>query len=189
MTRFSRLMMFLVFLIGVVLILMIIFGRGGKTENDKIVKATRVFSTVDYVNSNSYAVTTISGPIVGNDKHNEVRITVTPDKRTIDVIQGYQGKVVSTKTYPNNRQAYQEFLHALNRQVFGKARKTKLTSEGVCATGKRYRFEFYDQGKLISDTWAGSCSKGNALSESTLVIKLFKNQITDYNKLTKGLGL
>jgi hypothetical protein len=188
----KRMLLFLGFLLGIVLLLIVIFGLTGRKSSNKtddVVTATKVFDIDDYADRDSYVKQYLAGPIVGDDEHNEVWITVTPNSRTIDIIQGYQGKVISSKTYANNRAAYEDFLYALGKQNYGKTKETKLVKEGSCATGQLYTFQTYDSSKLVSDVWAGSCTKGNSSGITNKILNLFKAQITDYQEMTSDLNL
>ncbi len=175
---------FLIFVVGIILILSLAFG--GKNSGGKKAAAPD-FNVLNYIEKDSKVVSITDGPINGDDTHRAMRITVDRNTRTIDVIQGYQGKVVATKSYPNNQQAYDKFLHALARANFGKTRKTSLTSEeGVCATGRRFIFGVAEGGKSVSRTWTANCAKGNAAATPARVTALFRQQITDYDQVIKG---
>jgi hypothetical protein len=184
-----RLLLFLGFLLGIVLLLIVVIGLNGDRSSNGIITANKVFSVDDYADRNSSVQATISGPVVGNDQFEQVRISVTPKSRTIDIISGYQGKVVNSKTYSNNRSAYQALLSALGVQDFGKVRETNEKEAGACATGRLYDFVVYDDSEVVSDTWAGSCTRGNTQNsaETSRVLNLFKKQITDYSEITQDL--
>lgn len=188
MTPKKQFIIFLTFVVGFVLILTFAFGRrpSGNTSNKNQTK--KVFNLNEYSERDSKVVATFDGPINGDDEHRAIKITVSRGSRTIDVIQGYQGKVIKTQTYPNNPDAYYDFIHALARTGFGKTRKSDIDSEvGICATGRRFTYEVFDNNDRVSRTWAASCVKGNSPAASETVNNLFRMQITDYNDIVSGV--
>lgn len=190
MTPKKQFIIFLAFVVGFMLILMLTFGRrSGSNGNGDSKKTNKVFELRDYENKDAQLVAIIDGPINGDDEHRSIKITVTPQLRTLDVIQGYQGKVINSQTYPNNKDAYYDFVNALARTNFGKKRRTSAQSEvGVCATGRRYIYEVFDENReSVSRTWAGNCTKGTSFAAAEPVNNLFRRQITDFNKLVSGV--
>lgn len=186
-----RLIIFLTIAVGLVLLLVLIFGIGGNNGQKKTDKPTPSTPAVltDYITPDSKMVLTTAGKINGDDIYREVRISVDSNSRELQVIQGYQNNVIQTNTFSNNMSAYESFVYALERTGFGKVRKTSQTEErGACATGQRYTFEVYDKGKNVSRTWAGTCSKGTSMAQSPQVLNLFKAQITGYGKLTNDVN-
>jgi hypothetical protein len=188
----KRFIIFLTVLIGIVLLLMLIFGRGTNNnakDTDKPAPVKPVVLT-DYADTNSYVVLTVGGRVNGDDTHRQIRITVSPDNRQVDIIQGYGNNVIDSRSYPNNRSAYDTFIRSINRANFGTERKTSDTDDrGVCPTGQRYIYEVYEDNKQVSRTWAGSCTKGTSQAVSPLVLQLFRAQITDYGKFTNNVSL
>lgn len=188
----KRFIIFLTLVIGIVLLLILIFGSGSKNNQkntDKPAPVTPVVLT-DYVDTDSYVVLTLDGRINGDDVHRKIRITVGPDSRQIDIIQGYGNNIIDTKSYLNNRRAYDAFIRSLNRLDFAKERKTSMTDDrGVCPTGQRFIYEVYNDNAQVSRTWAGSCTQGTSRANSALVNQLFRAQITDYSKFTSAVSL
>jgi len=188
----KRLIIFATVVVGFVLLLVLIFGRGSGNNNQKTTKPVpnKPIVLTDYADKDSKVVLNVSGQINGDDIHREIRITVTRGNRRLEVIQGYQGNVIQTQNFVNNPDAYDTFIRALARINFGKERKTSQTDErGVCATGQRYIFEVYDNNDRISRTWSATCIKGTSLAAPALVLQLFRAQITDYAKLTQKVEL
>jgi hypothetical protein len=191
MTPKKQFIIFLAFVVGFMLILMLTFGRRSGTNNSgDSKKENKVFELRDYDKKDAEIVATFDGPINGDDEHRSVRVTVTRQARTLEVIQGYQGKVIKTQSYPNNEDAYYDFVHALARTNFGKKRHTNAESEvGACATGRRFVYEVLDENRdSVSRTWAGSCMKGTSFADTDPVNNLFRRQITDYGKLVSGVN-
>lgn len=187
-----RLIIFLTIAVGLVLLLVLIFGIGGDNNQKKTDKPAANTPAVltDYITPDSKMVLTIDGTINGDDIHRSIRITVDHNDRELEVIQGYQNNVIQRNTFINNMNAYDSFVHALQRTGFGKVRKTNDTDiRGVCATGQRYTFEVYDDGKNVSRTWSATCTKGTSMAMAPQVLALFKAQITGYGELTKTVNL
>lgn len=175
---------FLIFVVGIVLLLSLVFG-GKKNSSTK--STPKAFNILNYIDRDSKVIAITDGPINGDDAHRAIRVTIDRNTRTIDVIQGYQGNVIVSKSYPNNQKAYNDFMHALSRANYGKPRKTTFTTEkGICATGRRYVFEVLDNNKSVSRTWTAGCAKGNTLAEPSRVTALFRQQITDYEAVIKN---
>jgi hypothetical protein len=68
-------------------------------------------------------------------------------------------------TFANNLNAYDTFVHALQRTGFGKVRKTSDTDDirGVCATGQRYTFEvFTTMARTSLEPGLRTCTKGTS---------------------------
>lgn len=187
-----RLIIFLTIAVGLVLLLVLIFGIGGDNSQKKDDKPESSTPAVlsDYITPTSKMVLTTGGRINGDDIYREIRITIDSNSRELQVIQGYQNNVIQTNTFVNNMNAYDTFVRALERTGYGEVRKTSDTDErGVCATGQRYTFEVFDNSKNVSRTWAGTCTKGTSQARAPQVLQLFRAQITDYGKLTNNIDL
>lgn len=136
---------------------------------------------------------TVNGPIVGKEQHRAVRITVDRNNRTVDVIEGYEGRVIKTQSTSNTQDAYQAFVDALNGANFTK--EFKAQGRGIesqlCPLGQRYAYEL---GMGTSDafrTWSNSCSadQGTFGGNRSVVQTLFQKQIPNYNQFVSGVQL
>lgn len=189
----KRFVIFLTAVVGFILILFLIFGRGSSNtpKNTDTKKADNTPTTlVDYIDRDSKVILTVSGRINGDDVHRQIRITVSPDDRVAEVIQGYQNNVIKTQKTTNNRQAYDQFMRALARSGFSKERNSNIKDErGICPTAQRYVYEIIDNNDQVSRTWAAQCNKGNSMGNAPLILQLFRNQITDYGKFVNGVNL
>jgi hypothetical protein len=146
----------------------------------------------DYATSNAIMRYTIDGQIVADQKHNKVRITVSKDQVLYEQIQGYEGKLVQSKTYPTNVQAFSTFLRALQIAHFDKGNKTVDDDErGYCPQGKRYLYEAIDGGDTLFRWWGDSCTSedGSYRGSAGTVRTLFQRQVPDYSVLTRGVIL
>ncbi len=148
----------------------------------------------DYASTDAEVSVIIDGPVVGDEQHRAIRITVSRDERTLDVIQGYSGLVISTKSFDNSQAAYDVFLRAINGLGFTKSRKVVTTDDrGVCPTGNRYFYELKNTGSSDTDKrlWSASCNikLGTYIGNGPGVRDLFQKQIPEYGTLTSGISL
>ncbi len=127
---------------------------------------------------------TVRGPIVANENFTSYQITVGPDERTYIVYSGYLDREVSTRSYSNNTQAYDEFVHALDKANIDKTRNVKDEDiRGVCATdGLAYTFETLRNNESTHMLWSSTCpaSKGTLGANVAQIHALFANQIPDF---------
>lgn len=172
----------------IVLTFILIFKAfsGGNTPKEQSINLN------DYATTNAIVRLTIEGQINSDQIHNRVRISVSKDTVLYEQIQGYEGKLIQDKTYPNNTQAYGTFLRALDLAGFDKGNKNFDDDErGYCPSGRRYIYEAIDGGDTVLRWWSTSCGKsvGNFLGSSSTVQSLFQRQVPDYNKLTNKVRL
>lgn len=146
----------------------------------------------DYTNSNTVMQLTMDGPITADQDHQAVRITVGQSETTIEIMQGYQGSVTQTKTYPNNQPSYAAFLSALQVAGFqkGNTDPNKSDERGYCPTGNRYIYEAVNGTSDAERFWSTSCgSQGTFKGNASVVRQLFIKQVPDYDQLTATLNL
>ena len=126
-------------------------------------------------------------------------MTVGSNLRTLDIIQGYQGRVVKSETFVNNQPAYLAFLSALYKSGYTaklNPKKFKFASDsdqGSCPLGNRYYFELMNTGNNADQRlWSSSCGKeipGNFGGASALIIQLYQNQFSNYRDFTVNVGI
>ncbi len=177
-------------LIAILIVLgIILFGHKPKSSKPNI--AVKTLS--DYSSTTAQVKLTIDGFINGDDAHRQIRVTVGRDMREIDIIQGYQGHVIKTKTFSNNQAAYDVFLRSLNLASFTKQRKTKITDErGICPLGQRYIYELGGTGSTKTDLrlWSTACGgSGTEGGQTPLIRQLFRNQITNYDDFVTTVNI
>ncbi len=177
------------FLIGIGLIVLTfvliirIFSGGGDGE-----QTPRSVDLTGYSTTDTVMRLTMDGPVVADTQHQQVRITVGRDLVLYERFQGYQGDVIEAKNYPNNTEAYSQFLHALNQAGYTRGNPAAPKDErGFCPTGQRYVYEAIGQGENILRWWGTSCSgnQGNFQGRGFEIRSLFKRQIPDYMELTR----
>ncbi len=147
------------------------------------------------INLNSYSTTdtvmrlTMDGPVVADAQHQQIRITVGRDQVLFERFVGYQGDIADTKTYPNNPDAYSEFLKALDVAGYklGNADGPK-DERGFCPTGQRFIYEAIGDGENILRWWQTSCgnSQGNFEGRGVDIRNLYKKQVPEYRQLIRG---
>lgn len=134
---------------------------------------------------------TVRGPIVGNEQHQSIRITINRDDRRIEVLEGYNDNVIKSQTTKNTQEAYQAFIEAIygagfTNEVNGKDRGV----EGqVCPLGRNFSFEV-DPGRSGSFySWSTSCSNkfGTFAGKRGTIDTLFRQQIPGYNNFVSGV--
>lgn len=147
------------------------------------------------IDLNSYATTnavmrlTIDGPVNADQTHQRIRITVGRDQTTFEQIQGYQGKLLQTKTFDNNGDAYASFLHALSVAGYTEGNTNAPKDErGYCPLGNRYIYETLSGGDDVIRWWNTSCGTayGNFKGKGDTIRSLFKKQVPGYDKLLTG---
>lgn len=159
------------------------FAGGGKENQNQI-------DLVTYANTNAVAQLVLDAPVVADQNHHTVKITVSQNQTEIDIIQGYQGNVVTTRSYPNNTQAYAVFLQSLNRINFasGNSDPAQHDERGYCAEGNRYIYSFISGGRDLLRFWSTSCKGQGTFGGSPDQTRwLFEQQIPDFDELTNPI--
>lgn len=169
----------------IVLLIKAIFG-GSSSPAQQI-------NLVSYANTAATTELYIDGPVVSNQEHRAIKITVSQYQAEIDLIQGYQGTVLQMQTFPNNSASYANFLQALNRLDFTKGNNdpAKQDERGYCAQQDRYIYIFNDGTKNLFRYWSTSCGQGTFSGNRTQVQQLFERQIPqkEFDQLTLGFPL
>lgn len=182
------------FVAGIVLLLFllgifILFHGGGEKPVSTVPK---VMPLPDYSDTNADVSMTIDGNVNGQDIHRQIVITVDQFSRRLDIVKGYNGNIISTKTFSNSENAYNVFLTSIGNAGFlAENKKAKIKNDtGQCPLGFKYIFELNDGGEQLSSLWTTTCGKIGTLNGNTSVLQnLFKAQITDYNELVSDVNL
>lgn len=137
---------------------------------------------------------TVRGPIVGDNTFRSYTIAVSPTFRTLTTYQGYLDSQLETAQLANNTQAYDEFVHALDRAglPIGKELKGEADDRrGICATGKLYVYEILQGSTAVKTLWTTTCgsSKGSLKGSNQSLLSLFRAQVPDASKLTSKVNL
>lgn len=175
----------IVFVIGIALL----FGGHKKGGPAKVIKTLPEYASTDA--TVSFAV---DGTITGDDRHRQIKITVSRDRRQLEVIQGYSGKVIDSRRQYNTEPAYSAFLKALYGSGFTTARKgADLTTDysTICPLQNRYILSVNDGSQDISKLWTSDCgaNSGDFGGVFDQVQALFQEQITSYDDSTSQVEL
>lgn len=136
---------------------------------------------------------TMYGVVNGQEIHRDIRITIGPGTRLIEVVQGYNGQVIKSEEFPNTSEAYRTFAAALNGA--GYALSVGPEGRGIedqsCPLGRRYAYEVAPDSNDISRTWSTSCAtnQGTFGGNAQQVRSLFQRQIPDYEQFVRGIRL
>lgn len=177
-------------LVGIGLVILVIVfivklvGGGSSTAAQQI-DVTKYASTPDA------SVTMLAdGPTRYDGEHYQLKITVTPISNEIDVIQGYEGTVVQTQSYPNNAEAFSVFLQTLQHEGFSKGKADHIDYRGYCPTGERFSFSLSAGTKDNFTYTSTSCGQGNFQGQRDVILELFRRQIPvkDYDTYTNNIG-
>ncbi len=153
----------------IILLFRLIFGTGSQQKPIDIGK---------YANTSAVATLLMDGPTNLDQDHYQVQISVDATSSTIDIIQGYQGKVITSKTYPNNSSAYGAFLQSLKLLNFAKGKNINIDYRGYCPTGDRYLYSFSNNGTTLFKYWSTSCGgEGTFEGDAAGVRQLFEAQV------------
>lgn len=190
----KRIIIGLTVLVGIVLLGVLIFGGKGTkkatTTTNSTAKTKQTLSLADYASHDSRVELTIDGRVNGEDEHRSIRLTISPNNRSVELIQGYQNTIIKSELLDNNPDAYEVFMRALAQTGFGKERKSTITDErGICATGQRYIYRLTDGSNQKFRLWSASCAKGTSSGNITAINTLFQLQIPDYAKFVGNNAL
>lgn len=179
---------FVVTVFLVIFAVILLVGGGGKKSVTKLPATSK--SLTSYATSDAAVSMTIDGPVNADQSHQEVRVTVSKSSVLYEQIDGYTNHVVNSKSYPNNSEAYANFLSALNKAGYTRGDTTAAIQDerGYCSLGNRYIFEVKQGGKTLQRYWTSTCGKTKTyLGEKNLTTQLFKLQVPDYSKLTRNM--
>lgn len=176
--------------LGVVVLIIVLFVKlfsgGGGTPSTQV-------DVGKYADTAATATLLIDGPTNIDQDHRQVKITVSQTTNEIDIIQGYQGVIINTQSYPNNSAAYGAFLQSLKLLNFSKGNNDKNAADyrGYCPTGERYAYTFNDGNTDLFNFWSTSCRQGTFKGNALGVLNLFRAQIPrkDFDRLTSGIPL
>jgi len=188
---FGRIILFLVGFIIFLVILIKLFAGGHKPAPTN---AVLVKPLPEYAATDATVSFTTDGIVNGDEMHRAIRITISSNQRTVDVLQGYNPSVIQSKSFVNNQEAYDVFLRSIaNSGFLVKSKKSKAPSDerGLCPLGFRYILDLNQDGDDLSRLWASSCgsSVGNSGAAIPTITELFQDQIPNYDNLVGQVNL
>ncbi len=180
--------------IFLILFIVIMIARGGKSGNNVVRKDIPQLNTA--ASSDANFQFTQDGPIVAEEDHFSIQISVNKSNRTVRVIRGYKGQVVASSSFGNNEAAFADFLSALDRAGYTNVNRSRYQSEaGLCPLNNRFVFQS-DQFEKDFRTWTTSCRENGTFGGNfSTISSLFRDQIPNYNQFisstrqTTGLSL
>ena len=179
----------------VAIIALVSVGRAilGRTNSNTNVEAPTE-STLLVAEADRSVRMIVRGPIVADEEFNTYQIEIGPSSRRMTTHKGYQDAVIDSRQLTNSMNAYEEFIHALEKANFSQT--VNLNDEGddtrgICAAGRLYTFETLQAGSVSDSSWITSCSNkaGSFKGSGTRVRDLFLEQIPDSSTLLRGLNL
>jgi hypothetical protein len=175
----------IVIAIGLIVVLIILLFSGGKPA------APKVTSLSSYAGSDAVVRLTIDGPVNAPQNHQQVQITVGRDSATFEALQGYDGQVTNTQSYPNTQNSFATFLLALAKAGYlqGNNDPALRDDRGYCPLGERFIFELEQDSNDLTRYWSTSCGSPKTFGGNlNMTLSLFKDQIPDYDTLTANLN-
>ena len=169
----------------------VFIGRGNSGSN----APARITKLAEYDDNDNASVSwTQQGRLVGEDQRRAIRVTITRNKRTVEVLAGYPERVERSAEFPNSSEAFAAFTRALDAANFGRERNVAQPDErGICPTGNRFIYRLADAGQEVMRTWSDSCRNSDGPfgggTTAGLIAKLFKDQITGYGQFVSGVRL
>jgi hypothetical protein len=180
-------------LIGFIVFIAILINlfTGGKPAP---VNTVSVKPLPEYAATDATVSFTIDGIVNGDELHRAIRITISSNQRTMDVLQGYNPSVIQSKSFVNNQEAYDVFLRSIaNSGFLVKTKNSKAVSDerGLCPLGFRYILDLNQDGDDLSRLWASSCGSkiGNSAGSIPTITELFQAQIPNYDSLVSHVDL
>jgi hypothetical protein len=127
---------------------------------------------------------TVRGPIVADEAFRSYQITVSSSSRELATYKGYLDSGLDKISLSNNVQAYDEFVHALDKANLAKGdafEGDRNDLRGVCATGRVTNFEIIEGDSVVKSLWTSTCngSKGSLDANVDQLSDLFVAQIPD----------
>jgi len=178
-----------VLVIALLVLLIVLISHGGNRQT--VPSSSRTLES--YATTNATVSMEIDGPVNANQNHNQLLVTVGSSSATIEALQGYNGTVIKSATYPSTEAAYSVFLNALDYAGFTKGVSTSdLSSEaGYCPTGDRYVFELQQNSRKLERYWTTNCSSTphSFEGDTALIYTLFQQQIPNYNSFVQNLNI
>lgn len=172
-----RVFIFILITIGLVWLTIILIGRALSTT--PVTTTTPPKSLVTYDRTGTELVMLIDGPVQSDQTHQSLRIIVSREQNVIELMNGYEGQVVSREAFPSNSTAYAAFLKSLDKIGFARAvlKGTSTDERGYCPLRNRFIYTIEENGAQKHRAWTSSCGIGNYAGDQVLTRRLFINQI------------
>lgn len=172
------------------LIFLIVLIFGGNDNSKKVPESTRTLSS--YAQTDSQVSLTIDGQENSASEHRQIVVAVNSNRVLYEVKAGYNGNVITSKSFDNTTASYSAFLLALEHANFtkGDLKHKDADPRGYCPLGQRYIFELTEAGKSVERFWATSCGKPKTfLGDLGTNTALFQRQVPNYYSLSNNVAL
>src|SRR2546430_17110035 len=117
----SGLKYFLGFLavIAALIILFVLILKGGSNKGTPVTPKTPVDLT-SLIDKNSEVSVFVEGRLNAEENHRSIRLTISANSRTEEVLKGYNYDTDRKQAFPNTQAAYDVLMHALRNAGFTK---------------------------------------------------------------------
>lgn len=187
-------MKYILAVLGVIILIVVaivLLASTGNRSGD-VQEGERQVNLEQLADSDVVVSWTEQGELVGVDEHREIRVIISRNERRVEILEGYDQTVASSKSSANTQEAFTRFMHALSHAGFSRERESEIQDyRGVCPLGKRYIYTLSEGGANKLFLWSTSCrgEDGTFGGSENTVRKLFQNQITDYREFIRGTRL
>lgn len=173
-----------------------IFNSGDSSESEQTTSINRDREELLKTSTGRSVRMTVRGPIVAEEEFTSYQITASNSERSMVVYRGYLEEEVQASRLPNNTQAYEQFVYALDKANFTTIRGDKEQNDepdlrGICATGYVFEYSVLSGGNEVNKLWTSTCdgSKGTLGASREQVSNLFLEQIptsSELNPFSRG---
>ena len=184
MSYYWRYLLWLLAVVGLVIIVIILLLPGSH-------KGLTGTGFISYSSTDATASMIIDGTEGANSLHQAVRVDVNQNEVVYKQLSTYNYNVVKEQTFTNNQTAYNVFLRSLYFAGFlkGNTDPSQTNPAGICPLGDRYIFNFVSGSQTIIHSWATTCSNKIYGGNSDLTVKLFENQVPNFDNLIGNFNL
>lgn len=175
--RAFRIFLFLLIAVGLIWLTVILIGKALSTGSSST--STPQQSLVSYATTDAEFVMLIDGPVQSDQTHQSLRITVARDQNVIELMNGYEGQVVSQESFASNSVAFAAFLKSLDKVGFSQpvSKSVSADERGVCPFRNRFIYSITQNGTEKRRAWTTTCNTGNYAGVQSSTRLLFINQI------------
>ncbi len=190
--RILRTIVFILVVIGLIWLVVVLFSKM-LTPSPQKASTTPTSNLVSRANTDTVARFTMDGPVVANQDHRRVVISVDRSQSKIELVDGYNGTVIRQEVFPNNPESFAVFLRALDVSKYTQGNKSEELKDerGECPLQNRHIYELINAGTDNQRFWSTSCGTGTFKGNRSQVYMLFVRQIPQkpFAEITRGLSL
>lgn len=158
----------------------IFFGKKSENSSAKLNAGEKL---LENPNNNLGARISVRGPIIAQEKHYSLAMTITQNSRNLTIWRGYDGEIFKQIQRTNSAKSFADFVGAIKRAGIATERKItdqgKGSKAGICASGQLIKFEILEKNSVKFSLWTTSCKSnpGNFGGEGENIKELFLRQI------------